>query len=219
MGLIAGACFPHLPPPAGVLIPSSGATLSGTATLDGWSIIPPSDVTTFQYELTGGSYTDQVVATAKPTIYGWLAQEPNGTWGWDSTSVPNGTYTLTPLVTFTRGGSEAGTGITVTVSNAVPTGQVVIPSSGATLTGTATLDEGASYPQNVTHFTYDLDGAPIGTATPTIFGWLLLNWNTTTVANGSHSLTAVVTYSDGATATSPGITVTVLNGFHLPIPW
>jgi hypothetical protein len=168
---------------------------------------------TFRFELTGGSYTNQVVATAKPTIYGWLAQEPNGTWGWDSTSVPNGTYTLTPVTTSPYPG--AGTGITVTVSNPVPTAQVVVPSSGAILTGTATLDGGASYPQNVTQFTYDLDGAPVGTATPTSFGWLLLNWNTTTVANGSHTLTAVVTYRDGARATSPGITVTVLNGFHI----
>jgi hypothetical protein len=201
------------------VIPSSGATLTGRATLDGSSgIIPPSDVTTFQFELTGGSYTNHVVATAKHTVFGWLAQEPNGTWGWDSTSVPNGTYTLTPFVTFTNG-SVAGAGVTVTVSNPQPTAQVVSPSSGATLTGTATLDATASYPQNVTQFTYDLDGAPIGTATLTNFGWLLLNWDTTTVANGSHTLTAVVTYSDGATATSPGITVTVLNGFYIHIGW
>jgi hypothetical protein len=44
-------------------------------------------VTGVQYELTGESLNDTVVATATPTIYGWLAT-------WNSTTVANGTYTL-----------------------------------------------------------------------------------------------------------------------------
>jgi hypothetical protein len=195
-----------------VVVPSGGATLTGTATLDGASLAP-SDTTSFQYELTGGSYSGHVVATAKPTVWGWLAQQPNGKWGWDSTSVPSGTYTLTPVVTIS-GQVDAGQGISITVSNPAPTAQVLIPSGGAILSGTKLLDGEASYPQHVTQFTYDLNGAPVGTAVPTIDGWLLPKWNTTTVPNGSYSLTAVATYADGATATSPGITVTVSN----PVP-
>jgi hypothetical protein len=206
-----------------VLVPSSGATLTGTAILDGSATLEPSlgTATAFKFELTGGSYSNQVVATAKPTIYGWIAQEPNGTWGWDSTSVPNGTYTLTPLVTYNINPGSAtlpGTGITVTVSNPVPTAQVLVPSNGAILSGTTGLAGVASYPQNVTQFTYDLDGVPLGNAVPTLYGWLL-NWDTTTVTGGSHTLTAVATYADGATATSQGISVIVFNGISIHPPF
>ena len=66
-----------------VLIPSAGATLSGTTYLD--AAAP--NATTVEYLLTGGSYSNQVIGTATPTYYGWL-------FDWDSTTVPNGTYTL-----------------------------------------------------------------------------------------------------------------------------
>jgi uncharacterized protein YjbI with pentapeptide repeats len=193
-----------------VLIPSNGATLSGTAILDG-GVTDPSAVAAFQYELTGGSYTNQVVATAQPTLYGWLAQESNGTWGWDSTSVPSGTYTLTAVVTYNDLTVVNSPGVTVTVSNPAPTAQVLIPSNGATVSGTTVLDGTASYTPNITQFIYELDGAVIGGSFASPWGWLLPNWTTTTVANGSHTLTAVADYTDGATATSPGVMITVSN--------
>jgi hypothetical protein len=192
-------------------IPSNGATLTGIVTLEATGYYNPSAL---KFELTGGSYAGQVVAIAEPTVDGWLAQEPNGTWGWDSTSVPNGTYTLTPVVTI-NGQVVTGVGITVSVSNPAPTAQIRIPSSGAVLSGTTFLDGKASYPHNINHFVYEMDGAPIGTAIRTIYGWLL-KWNTTTVTDGSHTLTVLVMYADSATATSQGISVTVLNhGSHV----
>jgi hypothetical protein len=202
--------FTVAPNTAQVVTPSNGATLSGTTLLDG-AATNPSAVTTFQYELTGGSYTNKAVATAKPTIYGWLAQESNGTWGWDSPSVPNGTYTLSAVVTYNDGRVVTSPGVSITVSNPPPTAQVLIPSAGATVTGTSFLDGTASYTPDITQFTYELDGTAIGNAVASPWGWLLLNWNTTAVANGSHTLTAVATYANGASATSPGVTVTIAN--------
>jgi hypothetical protein len=51
-----------------------------------------------------------VIATATPTYYGWLAQ-------WNTTTVPNGTYTLQSVASY--GGEVSGTStpITVTVHN------------------------------------------------------------------------------------------------------
>ena len=56
---------------------------------------------------------------------------------------------------------------------------------------------------------YGLNGHLVGTATPTIYGWLDL-WNTTTVANGSYVLISYATGPGGSTA-STGVGVTVRN--------
>jgi hypothetical protein len=63
-----------------------------------------------QFELSGGSLTDQVIVTGTATIWGWLAE-------WVSTGVPNGTYTLQSVATDTTGATATSPGITVTVQN------------------------------------------------------------------------------------------------------
>ena len=67
-------------------------------------------MTQVQYELTGGTLNHAVIATATPTIYGWTAS-------WNTTTVPNGTYTLQSVASY--GGEVSGTspGITITVAN------------------------------------------------------------------------------------------------------
>ena len=190
------------PPTTTVVLPSTGASLSGTTYLD--TITSPG-VTTVQYELTGGSLTDSVIATATPTIYGWLA-------AWNSTSVPNGTYTLQSVA---RSGGTSGTspGITVMVSNPPPTTTVVLPSNGASLSGTTYLD--ATTSPGVTKVQYELSGGSlpvmvIATATPTIYGWLAA-WNSTNVQNGTYTLQSIATYPGGVSGASPGVTITVAN--------
>jgi hypothetical protein len=48
------------------------------------------------------------------------------------------------------------------------------------------------------------------TASPTIYGWIV-EWDTTGVPNGTPMLHRVNTETNGTTAVSPGITVTVSN--------
>jgi hypothetical protein len=73
------------PPSTAVLLPSNGSTVSGAASyLDATASVGMNAV---NYEITGGTMTDSVIATGTPTLYGWLGQ-------WDTTSVPNGPYTL-----------------------------------------------------------------------------------------------------------------------------
>ena len=72
-------------PSSQVVVPSSGATVSGTqVVLDATA---SAGVTNVQFELTGGALSDSVIATATPTSYGWIAL-------WNSTTVTDGTYTL-----------------------------------------------------------------------------------------------------------------------------
>ena len=95
------------PPTTTVVLPANGATLSGTQALDATT---SSGVTGVTYELSGGSLSDSVIATATPTIYGWLAS-------WNSTSVPNGTYTLQSVATYRGGVSGTSAALSITVAN------------------------------------------------------------------------------------------------------
>jgi hypothetical protein len=92
-----------------VVLPANGATLSGATWLDA-SANGTSDVTGVQFIVSGGSLSNQVVATATPTLYGWLTL-------WGSTGVPNGTYTLQSVATEVGGTTATSPGITVTVAN------------------------------------------------------------------------------------------------------
>ncbi len=98
------------PPTTAVVLPANGATVAGTQYLDAGA---SSGVTKVQYELTGGTLNDAVIATASPTIFGWLAS-------WNTTTVPNGSYTLQSVAS---SGGLTGTspGVTVTVNNPPPT--------------------------------------------------------------------------------------------------
>ena len=87
--------------------------VSGTTVLDA-SATPGVTVRGVQFELSGGSRSDQVVGTATLTLYGWIAE-------WDTTTVRNGTYSLQSVATATANARSSLTvtspGITVTVNN------------------------------------------------------------------------------------------------------
>jgi hypothetical protein len=95
------------PPTTSVVLPSNNATLSGSQYLDA---VASAGVTRVQYELTGGSLSDAVIATGTPTIYGWLAS-------WNTTTVPNGSYTLQSVASYAGGVSAPSTPITISVTN------------------------------------------------------------------------------------------------------
>jgi hypothetical protein len=157
------------PPTTGVLIPSTGATLSGTAaTLD----TSASNATSVELFLFGGSYglNPPVICTATLTYYGWVCS-------WNTTTVPNGSYTLVSAASGPSGATYS-LGVPLTVKNLPPTTSVPIPSKGATLSGTAaTLDDPGSNATSVEFAlfggSYGLSGHVVGTATPTLYGWIV----------------------------------------------
>jgi hypothetical protein len=192
-----------LPPPTtSVLIPATGATLSGTATLDASA----STATSVEFRLFGGiyGYAAPVLCTATLTLYGWLCS-------WNSTTVPNGSYTLVSEASGS-GGTAYSSGVSITVGNP-PTTSVLVPSNGATLSGSTTLDASASNATSVEFRLfggiYGFSGPVICTATLTYYGWVC-SWNTTTVPNGSYNLLSQAS-GPGGTATSSGVSMTVKN--------
>jgi len=91
-----------------------------------------------------------------------------------------------------------------------PTVSVTAPAAGSTVSGSSvTVSASASDNVGVVGVQFKLDGANLGaedTAAP-----YSIVWNTTTTANGSHTLTAVARDAGGNTTTSAGVSVTVSN--------
>jgi hypothetical protein len=98
---------------------------------------------------------------------------------------------------------------TVTADTTAPAVSVTAPTDGATVSGTVNVTASASDNVGVAGVQFELDGAKLGSeviATP-----YTTNWDTTTVSNGSHRLTAVARDAAGNTTTSNAVTVTVSN--------
>ena len=102
----------NTPPTTAVIIPSNGATVSGTAaTLDATASASYGvGITKVQFVLTGGAYNKTVIGTAGLTLYGYL-------YGWNTTTVPDGTYTLQSLATDGAGNTTYSAPITIKVGN------------------------------------------------------------------------------------------------------
>jgi hypothetical protein len=197
----------NAPPPTSILVPSNGASVSGTQVVfDAGS--PNVGVTTVKFELTGGSLNDAVVATATPSGYGWVAT-------WDSTTVPNGTYTLQSVASDGAGYQGVSPAITVVVENAPPPTSILVPSNGASVSGTQVVFDAGSPNVGVTTVKFELTGGSlndvvVATATPTHYGWVA-TWDSTTVPDGTYTLQSVASDAGGNEGVSPAISVTVDN--------
>ena len=192
-------------PTTAMLIPSKGATLSGSTYLDASA----TNATSVVFVLFGGTYgfSGQVLCTASPTPYGWLCS-------WNTATVPDGNYTVVSYVSNSAGTAiSSGVGIRVNNTNSLPTTKVLVPSNGATLSGSTYLDASAANASSVVFVlfggTYGFSGQVLCTATPTLYGWLC-SWNTATVPDGNYTLTSVATNSAG-TIFGTGVVITVKN--------
>ena len=74
---------------------------------------------------------------ARPSTDGWRR--------WNTTTVPNGTYTLQSVAS-SGGLTGISPGITITVNNPPPTTSVVLPSNTATLVGRLSTSTPAPHP-------------------------------------------------------------------------
>jgi hypothetical protein len=99
-------------PPTTVVVPSSGAILSGTHTVLGATASSDgAGIKKIQFVLSGGQYPQRVIGT---TIF----NEGEAVLGlWNTTTVPNGTYTLQSLATDEAGRNGYSPAITIKVEN------------------------------------------------------------------------------------------------------
>jgi len=130
-------------------------------------------------------------AQAAQSLYGACSAEWTNTHkAWDAVGVL-GTWT------------PCGTGDTV-----APTVSLTAPSAGSTLTGTATVSASATDNVGVASVDFYAGTTLIGSDTTAPYS---LSWNTTTVSNGTYSITAKAKDGAGNVGTSSGVSVTVSN--------
>jgi hypothetical protein len=123
----------------------------------------------------------------------------------------NGTVTLTAVARDTSGNTKTSAPVTITVNNPVadttsPT--VAFTAPGVTVAGTVSVTATASDNVGVAGVRFKLDGNNLGSE-DTVAPYSV-SWNTTTVSNGPHVLTATARDAAGNTTTVTR-NVTVLN--------
>jgi hypothetical protein len=97
-----------------------------------------------------------------------------------------------------------------------PTVSITFPVGGATVQGNITVTANAADGVGVVGVQFRLDGVNLGaedTVTP-----YSVAWDTRTVANGSHTLTAIARDAAGNATTSASVIVTVANDVTGPVP-
>ena len=167
-------------PTVSVTSPASGATVSGTITVTA-SASDNVGVVGVQF------YSNGAALGAEDTTAPYSVSA-------NTTTVANGSYTLTAVARDAAGNRTTSAPRTVTVSNTAadttpPTVSVTSPASGATVSGTVNVTASASDNVGVLGVQFYSNGTALGAEDTT--APYSVSVNTTTVANGSYSLTAV----------------------------
>ena len=188
------------PPTVSLTAPLDGAIVSNT--------IPVSATATdnvavagVQFKVDGSNLGSEVLSTPYQI-------------SWNTTNVLNGLHTVSATAIDTSG-NTATSSVTVAVSNAIPIPDTTPPSisltlplNGAILSNTITISATATDNVAVAGVQFKVDGANVGsqvTSSP-----YQVSWNTGTVTNGLHTISATATDTSGNTATA-SVTVAVSN--------
>jgi hypothetical protein len=127
---------------------------------------------------------------------------------WDSTSVEDGAHTFTARVTDVGGNVVESSALMKTVDNTLPTCTLDSPSQGATVSGTVQV-MGTATDANLFTLAFFVDSTLLSqhdgqTQASTM-------WNTTTIANGTHTVRSQSYDHGGGTSLPCEVTVTVNN--------
>ncbi len=129
---------------------------------------------------------------------------------WNSTSVGNGSHSLTARATDDAGNQTTSAAVSVSVGNATPPTTSITSPTGGTVTGTVTVIASAS--AGVTKVEFYADGTLFATDTSSPYS---VSWNTLDPAlpayDGSHTLTTKAYDAYTQVTTSAPVTVTVSN--------
>lgn len=187
-------------PTATVTAPSASATVSGTTVTLTATASDNRAVAGVQFKVDGNNVGSE--DTSSPYSISW-----------DSTSVGNGSHTITAVARDTSSNTGTSSGVSITTNNGDtvnPTVSLTAPANSATVSGNSVaISATASDDVAVAGVQFKVDGNNVGsedTSSP-----YTVNWDTTTATEGSHTITAVARDTSNNTATSSSRTVTVDN--------
>jgi peptidoglycan/xylan/chitin deacetylase (PgdA/CDA1 family) len=223
--------------PAGATYLSFGLGIdtAGSVTTDDYNFAPAGDVTTPTVSLTapltnstvsGTAVTisanaadnvgvDRVVFSVDGAVVGSDDTSPYAI-AWNSRTVANGAHTVTATVFDTSGNTQTAGPRPFNTQNdlTVPSVTLTAPADGANVTGTAVpVTADASDNVAVDHVDFYVDTNVVGTDSTTPYE---TSWNSRSVTNGTHAVSAVAYDSSGNTATSAASSITVTNDFGAP---
>ena len=191
------------PPTVSLTAPAGGASVSGTVQL---TATASDNVGVVGVQFKQGTTNIGAEDTSAPYAVSW-----------NTTTVANGSYDLTAVARDAGNNTTTSTIVTVTVNNAdttAPTVSITAPANNATVLNTVTVSANASDNVGVAGVQFKVDGTNVGAEDTT--APYSISWNTTTVGNGTHALTAVARDAAGNTQTSTTVTVTVNNPDSTP---
>ena len=180
-------------PAVSITAPAANTTLSGTTTVSA-SATDSAGIAGVQFKLDGANLGSE--DTTAPYSASW-----------NTLSAANGAHTLTAVARSTSGTTATATAVPVTVTN-IPAATVSIstPAANSTVSGTQAI---AATATNAVGVQFKLDGTNLGNEVTT--APFTINWDTTTAAYGTHTLTAVARNSANVATTSASVTVQVNN--------
>jgi hypothetical protein len=168
------------PPVVSITSPTNGSTVSGTVSI--------------QVSATDNVAVASVSLTVDGTTIGTSNTAPYA-FSWTTSS---GSHTIVAIAKDAAGNSASNT---ITVSQNVvtsditaPSVSIVSPANGSSVSGTVSVSVGASDNVGVKSVSLTVDGALISSLSTAPYNF---SWNTTNVADGTHSLTATATDAAG----------------------
>ena len=187
-------------PTTSITSPTNNTTVNGTVSVTA-SGNDNVGVTKLEFYVNGALVATD---TATPYVYSW-----------NTSSLAAGTYTLMTKAYDAAGNVGQSTNVAVTVVSDItaPVVSVTAPVNNATVSGTVAIIASASDNVGVSNVEFYANGVLLfaGNVAPYTY-----NWNTTTVANGSYTLTAKAYDNAGNIAQSSNKTVTVSNDTTAP---
>ena len=184
------------PPTISITAPGNNASVSGTVSITA-NAADNVGVAKVEFYVNGAL---QATDTASPYLFPW-----------NTASLAAGTYALTAKAydAANNVGQSSTVNVSVVHDTTPPTASLTSPVSGSTLSGTVTITAGATDNIGVTKIELYANGTLMtaGNVSP-----LSYSWNTSTVANGSYTLTAKAYDAAGNVGQSSNVTVTVNNG-------
>lgn len=177
------------PPSVSIVSPSSGAALSGSAVVN----VSAADNVAVSY----------VSLYINGSLYGTDNTGPYS-FVWDTTKHANGSYNLAAYAYDAAGNVGTASPVTVSVTNVAdtvpPSVNITSPANGSTVGKKVTVKATASDNKGVSRIELWVDGALKNTVTSgTSLSW---NWNTVSVAKGTHTITVKAYDAAGNTGTS-----------------